>query len=160
MSLPKVHSFQVHKMLTDSRFLKEIKKSVSIVRTYDIPYVAGYSVDGKKVFIDRHMDTNFKGTDITKYLVLHEKTEKALLIIFNLKYQQAHHIATYVEHDAVVKDGLDWKEYEKFVEKYVKKLDHENLQKSPPDLDLEPYEDEKDFHKFVKKRSNEKNRIS
>jgi len=153
MKLPKVHSFKTHQMLTDPKFVKRMKESVSIIKKYDVPYLAGYSKDGKKIYIDRHMDLDFNGIDITKYLVVHEKTEKALLMIHHIKYQQAHHIATSVEHDAVVKDGLNWNKYSKFVEKFVKKLGHENLTHSPPELDLEPYEDEHDFHVFLKKHN-------
>jgi len=152
MKLPKVYSFKVHKMLTDKEFRKELQKSVSIIRKYDIPYVAGYSKDGKEIYIDRHFESNWNGKDITKYLVIHEITEKALLNIYKLKYQQAHHIATHVERNAVVNDGLDWKDYCRYIDKYVKTLDHENLKYSPPNLDLTPYKDEKDFSKFIKKR--------
>lgn len=61
--------------------------------------------------------------------------------------------ATMVERDAVTGSGLNWNKYERFVEKYVKTIGHENLKNSPADLDLTPYKDEKDFSKFVKKRS-------
>jgi hypothetical protein len=35
-------------------------------RQYDIPYIAGYSVDGKTVFIDRHLPRtfNWKGRNV------------------------------------------------------------------------------------------------
>jgi hypothetical protein len=142
-------------MLTDPKFLERMKGSVSVVSKYDIPYVAGYSKDGKHIYIDRHMNTKMNDKDITKYLVVHEKTEKVLLQLFNLKYQQAHHIATAVEHAAVVKDGIDWNVYSKYVDKFVKTLGHENLSNAPPDLDLTPYKDEKDYHVFLRKYKNE-----
>lgn len=153
MILPKVHSYKVNKMLTDSKFLDEIGRSVSINYQYDVPYLAGYSTNGNKIYIDRHLKLNMDGTDITKFLIVHEKTEKALIDVFRLHYQQAHHIATMVERDAVTGSGLNWNKYERFVEKYVKTIGHENLKNSPADLDLTPYKDEKDFSKFVKKRS-------
>jgi len=153
MALPKVHSFRVHTMLHAPAFQKEIGRTVKIIDKYDVPYVAGYSKDGKDIYIDRHLNVDFNGTDITKYLLVHERVEKALIDVFGLRYQEAHHIALAVEHDAVVGDGINWRDYSKFIDKYIKRLDHENLKLSPPNLDLTPYEDEKDFSKFVKKRS-------
>jgi len=153
MDLPKIHSFKVHKMLTDPKFKKRMGESVSIVKKYDVPYIAGYSKDGKTIYVDRHLETEFEGKDIIKYLVVHEKTEKALLDLFNLKYQQAHHIALHVERQIVEKDGINWDAYSKFIDKYKKNLGHEDLSHSPKDLDLEPYEDEKDYHVFLKKHN-------
>ena len=35
--------------------VKAIRRRVRVIsRSYDIPYIAGYSVDGHTVFIDRH----------------------------------------------------------------------------------------------------------
>ena len=49
-------------------------------RKHDIPYLAGYSLDGKTIYIDRHMPASFKfkGRTINtdRFLVLHEEVEK------------------------------------------------------------------------------------
>ena len=51
-------------------------------RKHDIPYLAGYSLDGKTIYIDRHMPASFKfkGRTINtdRFLVLHEEVEKTL----------------------------------------------------------------------------------
>ena len=40
--------------------VKAIRRRVRTVnRDYDIPYIAGYSVDGRTVFIDRHLPRTF-----------------------------------------------------------------------------------------------------
>jgi len=36
-----------------------ISRIDAVDRSYDIPYVAGYSSDGRTVFIDRHMPRGF-----------------------------------------------------------------------------------------------------
>jgi hypothetical protein len=35
--------------------VKGLRRRVRVNRAYDIPYIAGYSVDGRTVFIDRHL---------------------------------------------------------------------------------------------------------
>jgi hypothetical protein len=54
MQLPKVSSMKVFNILSDPRFVKEFSKPYKVDRSYDIPYVAGYSTDCKTIYIDRH----------------------------------------------------------------------------------------------------------
>jgi hypothetical protein len=132
-------------MLKDKKFVKEINQPYEIIKTFDIPYLAGYSKDDRKIYIDRHFPLKMGNTDIEKYIVIHEKTEKCLLDTFRIDYQQAHHIALHVEHMAIINDGINWKKYSEHCDKYIKTVSHEKIQKIPADLDLEPYKDEKDF---------------
>jgi hypothetical protein len=42
--------------------VKALRRRVrSVNHEYDIPYIAGYSVDGKTIFIDRHLPLTFAG---------------------------------------------------------------------------------------------------
>jgi hypothetical protein len=84
------------------------------------------------------------GTDISKFIVLHERMEKAALMTLKLKYQDAHRIATYLEHKAVVAAGINWKTYSDFLYPYIRKTDRMTVRKVPKDLDLQPYRDEHD----------------
>ena len=65
---------------------------------YDIPYIAGYSVDGKTIFIDRHLPRTIrwlmKTVRVEPFLLTHEIVEKALLDELRLHYLHAHQIAT------------------------------------------------------------------
>src|SRR6266545_1427831 len=74
--------------------LRRVKK---LDRSHDIPYVAGYSKDGKTIYIDRHMPPSFryKGREIDsdRFLILHEEVEKTLIDQLNLHYLHAHQIA-------------------------------------------------------------------
>ncbi|MBE3087180.1 MAG: hypothetical protein IMZ64_13295, partial [Bacteroidetes bacterium] len=70
--------------------------------TYEIPYLAGYSKDGKTVYIDKRLDPSLDLSDgrkmnITKYLIVHESTEKHLMDTKGYKYQYAHEKATGTE---------------------------------------------------------------
>jgi hypothetical protein len=115
----------------------------------DIPYLAGYSKDGKTIYIDRHMPSSFRydGRDINtdRYLILHEEVEKALIDQLNLHYLHAHQIAARAEQAAVRATSVRWRDYDRFTQKYVKRIGDERLIKVPADLDLKPYRDEHDY---------------
>ncbi len=128
--------------------VKNILKRTKLDRTWDIPYLAGYSNDFKKIFIDRHLpkylETSYGKYDVDPFLILHESVEKALLDELGLHYQHAHQIALRAEEAAVRAAGIKWKDYDNFMQTYIKSAGHENLKKIPPDLDIKPYHDEKD----------------
>jgi hypothetical protein len=41
--------------------------------------------------------------------------------------------------------GIRWRDYDRFMQKYVKRIGDERLTKVPADLDLKPYRDEHDY---------------
>lgn len=149
---------EIKNIMTNPRLVARVAKapSIPIVRKYDIPYLGGYSEDGSKVYIDRHLNCRYKGKDISKFIRIHEVTEKAALDIFNLTYQQAHKVANYMERQAVEKAGLDWIKYCDHLDPFIKQVSKEHIQLVPGDLDLTPYKDEKD-RKLLKSLQNKLN---
>jgi hypothetical protein len=132
------------------RALDAIQRRVGRVdRDHDIPYLAGYSLDGAHVYIDRHLPETFlykgRAIPVDRYLLLHEEVEKTLIDQLDLHYQHAHQIATRAEEAAVRADGVSWRAYDRFMQSYVKRMGDERLTKLPPDLDLKPYRDEHDY---------------
>jgi hypothetical protein len=125
-----------------------VRRVKKLDRDHDIPYLAGYSIDGTIIYIDRHMPTNFvhKGRTIEtdRFLILHEEVEKTMIDRLHLHYLHAHQIATRVERDAVTACGVDWSDYDAFMQDNVKHIGNERLSKVPADLDLKPYRDEHD----------------
>ncbi len=117
-------------------------------RKHDIPYLAGYSEDGKTIYIDRHMPKSFKFhgrvIETDRFLILHEEVEKTLIDQLGLHYLHAHQIATRAEQAAVRAAGVNWRDYDRFMQKYVKHIGDERLTKVPDDLDTKPYRDEHD----------------
>ncbi len=117
-------------------------------RKHDIPYLAGYSEDGKTIYIDRHMPQSFKyrgrAIDTDRFLILHEEVEKTLIDQLGLHYLHAHQIATRAEQAAVRAAGVTWRDYDRFMQKYVKRMGDERLTRVPDDLDTKPYRDEHD----------------
>jgi hypothetical protein len=127
----------------------EILKRVNLDSDHDIPYLAGYSVDRSKIYIDRHVEKVFKDHlgrrhKVFRFLILHEATEKAVIDTWGLHYQHAHQIALRAEEAAVRASGIRWRDYDRFMQKWIKTADSNKLTKVPRDLDLTPYFDEND----------------
>lgn len=135
-------------MLLDA--VRAIRRRVRVVsRDYDIPYIAGYSKDGRTVFIDRHLPRSFRWlmrtVRVEPFLLTHEIVEKALLDELRLHYLHAHQVAVRAERDAVKAAGVSWWVYQGFMKRHEKHIEEERLLKVPAALDLTPYRDEKDF---------------
>lgn len=126
--------------------LRRLKK---LDREHDIPYLAGYSKDGKTIYIDRHLPRSFtfrgRTVEVDRFLILHEEVEKTLIDQLGLHYLHAHQIATRAEEAAVNAERITWAAYDRFMQKYVKSIGDERLTKVPPDLDLKPYRDYHDY---------------
>lgn len=127
-----------------------------IDNSYDIPYLAGYNTKGTKFFIDKDLPKVFKykgkNYDIFPFLLRHESVEKAAMIELGLGYKAAHAMATKAEREKVEEAGIVWKDYQKYVGKYIKKDGHKKLTAVPSSLDMTPYEcyDEKPLIKTMK----------
>jgi len=127
----------------------EILKRVHLDRDHDIPYLAGYSVDRTIIYIDRHLEKHFQDHtgrhhDVDRFLILHEATEKAMIDSWGLHYQHAHQIALRAEEAAVRAAGIEWRDYDRFMQQWIKTADSNKVTKVPAQLDLTPYLDEND----------------
>lgn len=126
-----------------------LRRARKLDRRHDIPYLAGYSRDGRTIYIDRHMPRSFRLRSRTietdPFLILHEEVEKTLIDQLDLHYLHAHQVATRAEQAAVRAAGISWREYDRFMQKYVKRIGDERLTRVPPDLDTKPYRDEHDL---------------
>lgn len=135
-----------NQMLTHA--VAAILRRIVLDRDHDIPYLAGYSRDGKTIYIDRHLPKSFvcrgKRVEIDRFLVLHEAVEKSLLDELGLRYQHAHQIALRAEEAAVNAAGVSWREYDRFMQQFIKEAGDETLTRLPLDLDVKPYRDEHD----------------
>jgi hypothetical protein len=139
----------VSSLMMDRALDAVVRRAKKVDRNHDIPYLAGYSNDGKTIYIDRHMPKvwNYQGRkiDTDRYLILHEEVEKTLIDQLGLHYLHAHQIATRAEQAAVRAAGISWSDYDDFMQKYVKEIGDERLTKIPADLDCKPYRDEHDY---------------
>ncbi len=139
----------VSSLMMDRALDAVVRRARHLDRTHDIPYLAGYSNDGRIIYIDRHMPRIMKlggrETATDRFLILHEEVEKTLIDHLGLHYLHAHQIATRAEQAAVRAAGIRWRDYDRFMQKYVKRIGDERLRKVPADLDLKPYRDEHDL---------------
>ncbi len=123
---------------------------VRVDRHHDVPYLAGYSLDGRTVYIDRHLPATFpsrkREVRVDRFLIMHEVVEKTLMDGLAMKYQHAHQIALRVEQAAVRAAGASWRDYDRFMQKYILMARGEAIFRLPKDLDLRPYRDEKDVY--------------
>jgi hypothetical protein len=138
----------VSSLMMDRALDAVVRRAKKLDRRHDVPYLAGYSLDGKTIYIDRHMPRSFKFRGRTietdRFLILHEEVEKTLMDQLGLHYLHAHQIATRAEEAAVRAAGVEWIAYDRFMQKFVKRVGDERLTKVPKDLDLKPYRDEHD----------------
>ena len=96
----------VSSLMMDRALDAVVRRVKNLDRDHDIPYLAGYSRDGKTIYIDRHMPPSFRyrGRDIDtdRFLILHEEVEKTLIDQLELHYLHAHQIATRAEQAAAL----------------------------------------------------------
>jgi hypothetical protein len=144
----KLPEWYVSSLMMDRALDAVVRRVKKFDRKHDIPYLAGYSKDGKTIYIDRHMSKSFKFhgrvIETDRFLILHEEVEKTLIDQLGLHYLHAHQIATRAEQAAVRAAGVNWRDYDRFMQKYVKHIGDERLTKVPDDLDTKPYRDEHD----------------
>jgi hypothetical protein len=133
-----------------------ILKSTRLDRSHDVPYLAGYSRDGKTIYIDKDLPRSFRAgstrISVDRFLILHEAVEKTLLDALGLRYQHAHQIALRAEQAAVRAAGIPWREYDRFMARYIKEAD-DVIDRLPPDLDIKPYRDEHDVRLLRRMRA-------
>ncbi len=145
----KIPEWYISSLMMDRALDAIVRRVKSLDRKHDIPYLAGYSKDGKTIYIDRHMPQTLRygGREIKtdRYLILHEEVEKTLIDQLNLHYLHAHQIASRAEQAAVRAAGINWRDYDRFMQDNVKHIGDERLTKVPADLDLKPYRDEHDY---------------
>jgi len=145
----KIPDWYVSSLMLDRALDAILRRVKKLDRSHDIPYLAGYSLDGETIYIDRHLPRTMmverRRIKVDRYLIMHEEVEKTLIDQLGLHYLHAHQIATRAEEAAVRADGIVWRDYDRFMQKYVKHIGDERLEKVPADLDLKPYRDEHDF---------------
>lgn len=159
MGLPKVNSSFVKKVLQDKGFLSRLRQPVKIDSSKDVPYLAGYSKDGKTIYFDRHFRPIFnyhgRAIDTRRFITIHEVGEKALIDLFHFRYAVAHHIITHYENEAVKAARISTRAYAKFLSPQIKHIYHDKLKDLPKDLDPTPYIDEHE-KKIIKALQNGK----
>jgi hypothetical protein len=116
---------------------------------HDIPFLGGYSGDGKKLYIDRHLpkelritlDGKTKIINPRDYVREHEEWEWIFMEALGWNYLRAHPAANAMERRRVLErlgPGW-WTPYCEALRPYIKADQHERIEKVPRDLDMRAY---------------------
>ena len=140
-------SHTIDRILTNPAIREHVYRSYDLDHDHDLPYLAGYSKDGKTIYIDRHLPEHIsyvsdglkKEFNPSDFVKLHEILEKACIDVLGWGYYHAHEAANGYERRAVMRAGLLWTPYNKALAPYIKADEHEKLKKVPADLDMTPY---------------------
>lgn len=116
---------------------------VKINTNYDIKYTGGYSLDGKTIYLDEHFPKilNVEGKEVStiESIGLHHELPEKWMSDIGYEYPHAHEIATGIEKKYVESLGITWKGYCNEVDRNLRHVYRNKLDKSPPTLDLAPY---------------------
>jgi hypothetical protein len=135
------------KAMAHPKVRQRLARHVSLSRDWDIPYLGGYSMDGRTIYLDRHLPRRFlyrgRQVDTDRFLILHEEIEKTLIDMLDMHYAHAHEIATRAEENAVREAGIDVNWYRKMLKPLIKADALERLLRVPGALDMTPYREGK-----------------
>jgi len=117
---------------------------VTVNRDYDVPYLAGSSLDGKTVYIDKRVPHTLvikgKSFDPAGALVAHEEAEHKAMM-GTKSYVAAHREnGLPAERKVVEAAGVSWPAYQEQMHKLAENVtEPEHPKNPPPDLYLKPY---------------------
>jgi hypothetical protein len=133
------------------RIVALLTMGFTINQQYDIPYLGGISGDSRTVYIDRHFNRIWRGSDIGQFIAVHETSEWYCIIHLGMGYTTAHRWANTFEDHAVAAAGLDPKGYNKYVDTFVPKIEDEQIKVTPRDLASYPYATEPTLWGYIQR---------
>ena len=162
----------IYKTLADTYRARTAKlvAACTIDRSYDQPWLANRSADGRIVYIDRRVPRILKcGIDTDKTLPWHELGEM-LAMNDGLRYDTdspgkgptAHNdVATPLERQAVEAQRPDdpdiWKKYTDELDGYIREVDNETITHVAPDQDLRQFAE--DDRRLLQQKSSRRRAI-
>lgn len=156
-----INSQVLDRYLKNADISRELHSHREINRKFSIPYLGGYSNDGKTIYFDSSLpqeielvrDGTRRRIDPTPFLLRHEALEKTLIDQLGLSYSRAHMIALAYERRGVLEQiGPGWWDaYQQALKPYIKADEQEKIKKVPKDLDLTPYKQQPVDEKLLKK---------
>jgi hypothetical protein len=102
--------------------------------SHKIPFTGGSSVDGRIIYIDPDVPQALR-----RYVIFHERVEKALRNELHMSYDQAHRIATCAERLMVEGEGHSWEAYKHAIGKPVRINEAHKDSNLPAGFDIGPY---------------------
>jgi hypothetical protein len=153
------HTAELQRIRQQPWFKKALLIERRLIRKFTIPWLGGSSHDTKRIYIDPRFRGEFwyhrERLDVQRIIpcVIEHEVVEAILLVFGktenrraYEYDGAHEIATAAEEEVARrvfgKLGLrfDNIEYEEIFKPFVTITEHSAWGNFPPDLNLEPYE--------------------
>jgi hypothetical protein len=152
------HAIELKDLRGDPAVARRMAQRFGIDTAHDIADLAGYSVDGATIHVDRHLAAALAAGRIKlpgrspqqsarivlRALVMHEHMEKSLIDAKHFSYPAAHEFATLAEHQVVRAAGVSPPAYEAALRPFIKRAAVERIENPPADLDCTPYLDDPD----------------
>ena len=114
-------------------------QTVELNTDYDVPFTAGYSIDGQTIYVDRDLpETMSGGVEVIPFVVIHEIIESSLENEHGITYLFAHQIALRIEQACVEAAGVSWDDYNTFMMKEIPLIQSKQNPQLPPDLNMDP----------------------
>jgi hypothetical protein len=124
-------------------FMAGMRLPFDVDHDHDIPYVGGSSIDGRRIYVDRHFPRRIavgpRSIDVWPGLIRHEQVEGVLLRSGRFEYAHAHHIANAAEDRVYRALGLDPARTDRAYGRYIRSEGIEALTRVPADLNMIPY---------------------
>jgi hypothetical protein len=125
---------QTRKYLAMPQISGYLARPYSTDFSHRIPYTGGSSADGRIYYVDPDVPAALR-----RFVVWHERVEKALRDELRMSYDRAHRIATCAERLMVEAEGHSWEAYKRAVGKPVRINEAHKDSNMPPGFDYGPY---------------------
>jgi hypothetical protein len=130
----------VRKLVADKRFQAYMRRPWEQI-WHPMVLTGGSSKSGRLYYLDpqlqRDWHTNRGWVKLSRFVLLHERAEKAFREALGLSYDVAHHYATIVEKWAVEAAGINWARYKGIMAKIVR-TDERERPDFPAGFDMVP----------------------
>jgi hypothetical protein len=110
-----------------------LAKPFRVDYSHTIPLTGGSNRNGRTYYEDRDVPVGLR-----KFILWHERTEKAFRSVLGMNYSRAHTLATCAERVLVEAAGRNWEQYKREVAQVVRHNEIEPKVGLPPDLDRVP----------------------
>lgn len=161
------HRFPSHRQIaelqrfwSDPQIIAWLSRPHEVISDFDVADLAGYSTDGSRLYVDRHLAKAAPKIDGKSYQIWlpilvgidgrnkhagHEPSEKAAIDMWGYSYPAAHEdVANPNEHEFAKSLGIDWATENKQLAPWIKRTEVERIEKPPLDLDCRPYYEDPD----------------
>lgn len=132
---------EYRKLLSSKKLKDWLNTRFSVSRSFDMPFISGYSKSGKTVYLDKDiplvLSIGGKKVGILPFVIRRERFEKAMIDLYDMAVQEANDLAEYAEQVELNALRVKVSTYRETMRQFHKsKLSDMRL---PPDLDLTSY---------------------